>query len=243
MKQVLIGVCLLAMACQPTKPAPRIDVKEAETLATTQSLAAAQTPAEVEPAEQPVALPAGTFAFGDDSAGRILGRVLPPSEHAKLPADSKAEPRPRRELPALERPETPTAPLSTSLPTLPQAKRPALRPHGLPDATPLIDMIEEITTPQRRELPDGERIRTPSRDVNLPIDLPTQARFQPDRAPLEDPTTDLSVEKANAQPSPLRTTPAPFVKVNLPEPFEHRASVKSVSTEPGIVTPVPMPPK
>lgn len=241
MKQVLFAVCLFAMACQPTKPAPRAGEEPVRVVEFTPSLAAA--PTEAETLDQPVALPAGTFAFSDDLSGRILGRVLPPSDPARLATDSRTTPKPRRELPGLERPEVPTAPPSTNLPKLPPPKQKPLRPRGLPDATPLSDMIEEITTPRRPELPESERIRTPSRDVNLPVELPTQARYQPDRAPLEDPTAELSVEKANAQTPPLRTTPAPFVRMNLPEPFEHRAVVRSSMPEPPVVTPVPAPPK
>jgi hypothetical protein len=241
MKRFSIAVCLIVMACQPTKPTPRGGEANLRVVETTQSLAAA--PAETESPDQPVVGPAGTFAFGDDSSGRILGRVLPPTEPARLAVDSRTSPKPRGELPGLERPEIPTAPPATSLPKLPPPKRQPLRPRGLPEATPLGDMIEDITTPERPELPAGKRIRTPSRDVNLPVDLPMQARYQPDRAPFDDPTADLSLEKANAQAPPLRTTPAPFVRMNLPEPFEHRAVVRTAAPAPPVVTPVPTPPK
>src|SRR5262245_3423108 len=107
MKQVLIACYLFALACQPTKPAPRAGEDPMRVVDVTPSLAAAPLP-EAETADQPVALPAGTFAFSDDLSGRILGRVLPPNEPARLAADARATPRPRRELPGLERPEVPT---------------------------------------------------------------------------------------------------------------------------------------
>ena len=229
MTEILICAALFGLACQPSTPPP-VEVAAVEIQ-------------EAKPVEAAAPAASGAFVFANDASGKILSRVLPPTKPAQLPATAQGEPKPRRGLPGLERPEVATAAPPTTLPASPKAKSPPLRPRLLPDGTPLIDLLPDIATPQRLELPAGERIRTPSRDVNLPIEMPTQARYQTDRAPLEDPTADLSVEKANSQPSPVRSTPAPFVRVNLPEPFENRAAVKTATPEPPVVAPVPMPPK
>jgi hypothetical protein len=236
MTEMLISACLLASACQPSTPTARPATVELVAVEI-QETKAAEAPPPIAPAVS------GTFAFANDSGGKILGRLLPPTVPAQLPATPAAAPKPRRGLLGLERPEVPTAAPPTTLPAAPPAKQPPLRPRPLPDNAPLLDMLLEAATPQRLELPAGERVRTPARDVNLPVELPTQARYQADRAPLEDPTAELSVEKANGRALPVRSTPAPFVRVNLPEPFEHRAAVKATTPEPPVVAPVPMTPK
>lgn len=235
MKRLLVGVCLFMAACGPTPSPPRVEVKET----TTQSLAA---PADAEPADEPQPAPA-TFEFADDTGGKILSRILPPGEPAKMPPDAKTGPQARSRPVAIEQPDAPTSPPITMLPKLPPATRSSLRPHLPAEKDPLAGLLQEVDTPRRPELPEGGLIRTPSRDVNLPIDLPNQSRYLADRAPLDDPTADFSLEQATNRPQPLRETPAPFIRINLPEPFENRASVKAVVPEPGVSAPTPLPPK
>jgi hypothetical protein len=228
---------LFMLACQPTTPGARTEVRNvAEVELAPTSANALETAAADEPASD------DTFAFPDDSGGKILSRILPPGAPERLPA-AKTGPLTRTRLKALEQPEATSNPPIPTLPKLPPAKRTALHPHLPAEPTPLFDLREEIDTPRRPELPESERIRTPSRDVSLPIELPLQSRYSPDRAPTDDPTAEMSLEKALSQPQPLRTEQAPFVRINLPEPFENRASVRSSTPEPGLVTPTPMPPK
>ena len=238
MKRVFLGVCLLMLACRPTA-SPRVEVQETATSQTTPSLAAQ---AEAAPAEEPPPPPA-TFEFADDTGGKILSRILPPSEPARMPADAKTGPLARTRPTGLERPDVPTNPPVRALPKLPPATRSSLRPHLPAEKDPLAGIGNEVAVPRRPELPESGLIRTPSRDVNLPIDLPIQSRYTADRAPLDDPTAEFSLEKAISRPQPLRETPAPFVRINLPEPFENRASVKTALPEPGVAAPTPMPPK
>jgi hypothetical protein len=226
------------LACRPTA-APRVEVKEAAATEASQSLAA-QT--EAAPAEEPPPPPA-TFEFADDTGGKILSRILPPNEPAKMPADAKTGPLARTRPGALERPDVPANPPVKALPKLPPAARSSLRPHLPAEKDPLAGGGAEIDVPRRPELPESGLIRTPSRDVNLPIDLPIQSRYTADRAPLDDATAEFSLEQAVRRPQPLRETPAPFVRINLPEPFENRASVKTAVPEPGVAAPTPMPPK
>jgi hypothetical protein len=77
-----------------------------------------------------------------------------------------------------------------------------------------------------KEPPAGPRIRLPSADVNQPVPLPVLARSVPGRAPLDDPTADLSRAAAVAAPLPVRTQPLPFRRLNLPDPFELRDAVR-----------------
>src|SRR5262249_55027463 len=45
------------------------------------------------------------------------------------------------------------------------------------------------------------------------------AQAVPDRAPLTDPSGEASLALLLAQPIPVRTTPAPFVRLSVPDPF------------------------
>jgi len=84
---------------------------------------------------------------------------------------------------------------------------------GLPD-TPLL--------PQIPSLPEGGRVRVSSVDVNQPLPLPILAQPISDRASLDDPTAEVSSAAAVAAPIPPRITKAPFLKLTLPDPYDHR---------------------
>jgi hypothetical protein len=91
----------------------------------------------------------------------------------------------------------------------------------------------------------GDKVKEPSVDVSLPAPLPILGRPVPDRAPLGDATLDASAAAALAAPLPRRTTPAPFLKMDAPDPYENRRPLRlPVPDEPGTpVTGSPAPPK
>src|SRR5262249_27031148 len=144
---------------------------------------------------------------------------------------------------ALEKPELPLAAPLTMLISLPPAKAKTSRPRLLAELAPLIEYAAEPAPPQRLDVPPGQLIRTASRDVNLPIELPAQESWKPDRAAMDDPAAEFALESAQSASSPLREQPAPFVPVNLPDPFPNRASVTSPAPEPPVVAATPQPPK
>jgi hypothetical protein len=96
-----------------------------------------------------------------------------------------------------------------------------LRPRLILDET-LGGFPDALILPQVPDFPDAGRVRVPSRDVHEPLALPIQGQPVPDRASLDDPTTDASIAAALAAPIPARTTKAPFLKLTLPDPYEHR---------------------
>ena len=65
--------------------------------------------------------------------------------------------------------------------------------------------------------------------TNAPTAL---ARPTPDRASLEDPTTEFTARSILSDNLPLRVTMALFVKVNLPDPFENAEPAKVKLTIP-----------
>jgi hypothetical protein len=66
----------------------------------------------------------------------------------------------------------------------------------------------------------------PSPDVNQPVPLPPLALQVVERPGQEDPTAEYSQAAVRATPPPVRTTPAPFQRLTLPDPFEHRQNVR-----------------
>ncbi len=72
----------------------------------------------------------------------------------------------------------------------------------------------------------GPRLRVPSVDANVVPPLPFLAKPIVDRASLTDATEEMSAKVAVGAPMPRRTTPAPFVKIDLPDPFENRKAMR-----------------
>src|SRR5207237_1114806 len=125
--------------------------------------------------------------------------------------------------PPVEAPSLPLPPAPFTLPHLPpaQGNKPLQPRLVLPETLG----IAEPDRPPAPPLQAGERIRMPSADVNQPIPLPILGQPLSDRAPIEDVTGEASSASAVAAPLPRRTQPTPFVKNNLPDPFEFRRPV------------------
>jgi hypothetical protein len=119
----------------------------------------------------------------------------------------------------------PTPPLA--MPHLPSAKgNNPLLPRLVPPET-LAGSPLEPRVPDKPTLPAGERVRVPSVDVNRPVPLPLLGQPLSDRAVVEDVTGEASSAATVATPVPQRTQPTPFVRNNLPDPFELRRPVET----------------
>jgi hypothetical protein len=168
------------------------------------------------------------FHLPSDRGGKLLGTLLPPHRQAP-PAPSGFGSGPQRTSPAtfLTGPELPLPPSRAELPgaRLDPPTR-ALRPRALPDDTPLGGNWPNPRLPERTELPNASRVRLPSTRVNQPLDLPLLSQMLLDRASLNDPTLPMSNRAAMRGKIPPRTAPAPFLRENLPDPFEHRQVIR-----------------
>src|SRR5262249_35143701 len=130
----------------------------------------------------------------------------------------------------IEQPEMPLPAATPEVPRVPVASAATpVRPPPVPDEPALTGNAHPPVPPQRPRLPGGALVRVPGPDLNRPVPLPILAPAQPDRAPLTDPSGEASLAAALAQPIPLRTTPAPFVRLNLPDPFENHHAVRLAS--------------
>jgi hypothetical protein len=117
------------------------------------------------------------------------------------------------------------------MPRLSAGKPQSLRPRPLPEELPFVGHKTDPLVPEVQYLHVGDRIRLPLIDVNKPIPLPILAQPVTNRAPLDDATTDASLAAALAATPPGRTSSAPFLKLNLPDPFENRLRPAAVPPE------------
>jgi hypothetical protein len=170
------------------------------------------------------------FRFPDDRAGQILSKTLPPAEKAPAGHDAPAP----RHLPTpahLDKPSLSLPPSQADMPRLPAGKTPSLRPRPLPEEPPLVGHKTDPLVPEVQYLHAGDRIHVPSADVNKPIPLPILAQPVSNRVPRDDATSDASLAAALAATPPGRMSPAPFLKLNLPDPFENRLRPANIPSE------------
>jgi hypothetical protein len=170
------------------------------------------------------------FRFPDDRGGQILSKTLPPSERSPAGHDAPAP----RHLPPpahLDKPSLPLPPSQADMPRLPTGKTPSLRPRPLPEELPLVGHKSDPLVPETQYLHAGDRIRVPSVDVNKSIPLPILAQPVSNRAPTDDATSTVSQAAALAGTPPGRASSAPFLKLNLPDPFENRLKPPEVPVE------------
>ncbi len=171
------------------------------------------------------------FRFPNDRGGALLARLLTP-ERQPLPADRPTGPRPRAVPRSLDNPAPELPPVATLVPHLPAGSgRTKLMPRLTLEET--LDGMAEPSRLSLAPLPEGERIRLPAADFNQPVPLPVLAQPLPDRASLDDPTTEVSLAEAVMGVVPPRTTPTPFWKQTLPDPFEFRQPVGRPALAPG----------
>ena len=169
----------------------------------------------------------GTFAFPDDAGGKALAKTLTPSGVTSMLAGAPPQ-RKERVLPQyLDAPSPALADASGSMPRLPLPVKKETRPTPLPDRVPteLGALIPQM--PPRAEIVTGPLTRQESRDVSKPAELPfLSQRPVADRAPLTDPTIEFTAQSAISATLPLRTEPTGFIRINLPDPFEHAEAAK-----------------
>jgi hypothetical protein len=165
----------------------------------------------------------GTFAFPDDTGGKLLATLLPPSAPPLLPPAPPNAPR-ERALPGdLEAPSPTLGDPASALPLLGSPVAKAVLPNALPERVPHDLAPPTLQLPERTAWPTGPLTREPARDLTQPVDLPLLSMQPlPDRAPLADPTVEFTAQSVISATLPLRIDPTAFLRYVLPDPFEHR---------------------
>jgi hypothetical protein len=165
------------------------------------------------------AVSAAPFAYAGDAGGKLLERLLAPAAPTQLAGDPQRGPKER----APSAVDRVVLPLPGVVGTLPKPTVPpplANQPRPLPEPPRLDSIPSEPLVPTPRELPVAPLSKAASTDVNTPIELPVHTKPVPDRVTLDDPTRALVLESLLSPVPPARTTPAAFVRLSLPEPFE-----------------------
>jgi hypothetical protein len=189
----------------------------------------------------------GSFPFPDDAGGKALAKSVTPPLPSPMPPSAPAVPN-ERKLPAyLDTPTPPLADAASSPPLLPMPDAKPIRPSPLTDRVPSdIDGACPLL-PSRSELPTGPLTRQESIDIAKPADLPIlSSRPVTDRAPLSDPTTEFTAQSVISSALPLRTEPTGFLRINLPDPFEHADAAKPrtpIVDDPNRSLGIPPPPR
>jgi hypothetical protein len=170
------------------------------------------------------------FPYPGDNGGRLLARRLAPDQET-FTGEAMASKPPLPERGGLDHPAAAMLPSEPSMPqpTLRPGKE-LVRPGPLREESPLVDARNRPQLPPGPDLPVGERIRVPSPDVNQPVPLAPLAQPVSERPGQEDPTADFSQAAVRATPLPVRANPAPFERLTLPDPFEHRQTVRLTNT-------------
>jgi len=219
--KLLIGLAAVGLtSCGQSSAPPEVAVVPAVAAAEKPQPAPAGEPAAK---NDPVPLPDGrSFAFPDDAGGKTLSKTLTPAAPPPMPAAAPAVPKERKLPPFLDSPSPPLPDAASSPPRLGLPPIKDVRPVPLPDRVPL-DLGGVVPSlPARPEIATGPLTRAEGRDVSKPADLPILSpKAVADRAPLADPTADFTAASVINPNLPLRTEPAGFVRINLPDPFEN----------------------
>jgi hypothetical protein len=168
------------------------------------------------------------FPFAADRGGKLLSQLLAPSE-TEIARKSAIASQPRR-FPDLESRRHPEAPLTPLLPDLPRplALPPArsVQPRSLPDEPPLTRTLFTLALPETPQLPVSPGVRLPSLNPEQPAPAPILAQPRSEHGATDHPTAAFSTATALAAPLPERTRPVPFMRLVLPDPFEHYQAVR-----------------
>jgi hypothetical protein len=189
-------------------------------------VARGQLPDEKADAEKGKSGEGSGFAFPADSGGKLLAKELPPPQQVPSPeVPTRARPLPIFPR-GFDRPELPLPPSLSDMARPPDTRTSVVkRPHQILDE-PFPSGLERLTLPETQVLPSGAGVRLPSPDATQPVPLPILAQPQIDRVSLDDPTVQASLAAALSELAPVRAYPAPFLRLALPDPFEHRETVR-----------------
>lgn len=179
------------------------------------------------------------FTFPADAAGKELAVKLPPPGQGTFPVLPPAEKKPAKISPAVNNPAVIPAPVAVTMPLLqPQTSAARTQPAPAPEAVPLEEYGILPVVPEIPKLAVGPPVRVPSVDVNQAPVLVGVKQPVADPPLLSDPTEESSHQAALSSPLPPRTEAAPFLRLNLPDPFAYRKDTSGQESLPEGGTPV-----
>ncbi|MBM4068713.1 MAG: hypothetical protein FJ271_07180 [Planctomycetes bacterium] len=260
---VLIGAFTVIVGCKKTEAVPIVDAtpslgqEEKKQAQPVSNKPAVVNPVVVKaaPATKPPPVdiqvaraqgkeePAAKASAPADKGAKLLDELLRPSDAAatRLSQGPKQLARPA----SIEKP-APPLPQFRGLPARFAAK-PAGKttPRDPSEGTPLASIRETPKGPEEILFAVQALERWPSPDSGEPVPLPIMAQYVPDRASLVGPSGESSRDAALAGAMPARTAPLPFIRFNLPDPFENRMPIRTTAmnnekADPVVSTPRPL---
>jgi len=222
---VIAAVAIGVVGCGQSSP-PAVEIVPAEAVEVQPTPVAKENPTGDAKVDR---LPdGGTFAFPNDAGGKSLAKLVTPQSPAPMPAMVPIVPKERKLPMFLDAPAPIGSDAAGSPPRLPLPDTKPARPMSLTDRVPteLGGLFPQL--PARGEFATGPLTRTDARNVNTPPELPALSqRPVADRAPLTDPTIEFTARSVISLNLPLRTEQTGFLRMNLPDPFEHVEAAKS----------------
>lgn len=160
-----------------------------------------------------------------DKGAKLLLELLRPGDGAGLRFQTGPKKLPG--LASLEKPVLALPPyegLPTRFPLKPLARK--VGPMDAPEPTPLSSYRRDPEGPQAIRFSVQALERWSAVDSGEPAPLPLMAQPQADRVSLAGVSGEASRDAALAGEIPTRTTPIPFARFNLPDPFENRLTIR-----------------
>lgn len=230
----MTGVCGIAIAVsscdtQPSKPIEvRIADEESPPEVTEVPTIVKRNPeVEANPKEPERAEATVEFRFADDSAGKALAELLPPASPKSLEPATSVKPHDRALPEYLVDPSYPSRLDDLPVVRLPNPPGTKVLPSSLIDQAPYDIGGLSTASPAPIYLPEGALVRIESsNELSQPAPLPLLGKPVPDRASLDDPTADFTAKSVILETIPLRSEPDPNSKINLPNPFELRETIR-----------------
>jgi hypothetical protein len=191
----------------------------------------------------PVAVPAPQpvlFAIPDDLGGKAVSRATEPTLPPLPPAPPTGKPKVR--VSDADRGELPL--LSTGVGVAPLPLKPPAPAKLTPPPETVPVALGGAASAAVGNLPDRAGVRAPSAVNPGATDVPLSGRPLPDRAPLADPTADLSGSRVVKTPIPVPDVRPWFARFAVPDPFELAEHLKGklpADAELG-TAPAPVPP-
>jgi hypothetical protein len=181
------------------------------------------------------------FAYPTDAAGKKVAAALAPDVPPTPVLPTTAKPQERSS--EIDRGELPAPKVTVALPSPPLPKARPAKPTPPAERVPHDLGNAAAENPAGAKLTERPRVRAASADAG-PAELPRLASAVPDRAPLDDPTTEIAAARAVLTALPLPGVVGWFVRFGVPDPFELAGHLKGKTGAAGELgaAPVNVPP-
>ena len=176
-------------------------------------------------AQQPQPKPVETVAkLPDDLGGKAVQKSSMPT--LKMPAELPGPKAPRARTGEFDRGDLPESKFTIQMPSAPIPKGKPAKPSAPPERAPTD--LGQAAAENLSGIKFAERplVRADNPANAGAADVPTLARQVVERAPVDDPTAEISAAKVIQTIFPFPVGTLPFSKQSIPDPFEFAEQLK-----------------